>query len=77
MKHVSTFDESGLARLLLEVGLIESAYSGGGKTESDILLSTAKRYRIDAEKIQKSVAQEFAGKQKKNERKRKIGQTTA
>ena len=76
-KHVSTFDESGLFRLLLEVSLIESAYNGDGKTESDILLSTAKRYRIDAERIQESVAQEFAVKQNKNERKRATSKTAA
>ena len=76
-KHVSTFDDSGLSRLLLEVSLIESAYSSGGKAENDILLSTAKRYRVDAERIQKSVAQEFAAKQKKKERKTESSKTAA
>ena len=68
-KHVATFDESGLSRFLLEVSLIESAYSGSGKSDTDVLLRTAKRYRIDAERIQKSVAHEFAAKQKKKEQK--------
>jgi len=40
----------------------------GGDPESDVLLTTAKRHRIDAEKLQKAVAQEFAAKQKKKER---------
>ena len=68
-KHVSTLDESGLCRLLLEVSLIESAYATSGKSDNDSLLNTAKRYRIDAEKIQKAVAQEFAAKLKKKEQK--------
>jgi ParB family chromosome partitioning protein len=68
-KHVSRYDESGLSRFLLEGSLLESAYQNGGDPDSDILLSTAKRYRIDAEKVQKAVAQEFAAKQKKKEKK--------
>ena len=68
-KHVSTLDESGLCRLLLEVSLIESAYATSDESDNDSLLSTAKRYRVDAEKIQKTVAQEFAAKLKKKEQK--------
>jgi hypothetical protein len=33
------------------------------------LLETAKRYRVDTEKVEKAVAQEFAAKQKKKEKK--------
>jgi len=69
LKHVSRYDESGLSRLLLELSLLDSAYRNGGTPDSDILLNTAKRYRIDAEKVQKSVAQEFVAKQKKKEKK--------
>jgi len=69
LKQVSRYDESGLCRLLLEVSLVESAYRNGGDSESDVLLTTAKRYRIDAEKVQKAAAQEFAAKQKKTENK--------
>jgi len=68
-KHVSRYDESELYRLLLEIGLLESAYRSGGDPDSDVLLTTAKRYRIDAEKVQKAVSQEFAAKQKKKEKK--------
>jgi hypothetical protein len=46
-KHVSRYDESSLSRLLLEISLLELAYRSGGDAESDILLTTAKRYRID------------------------------
>lgn len=45
------------------------AYRSGGDPDSDTLLSTAKRYRIDAEKVQKAVAQEFVAKQKQKEKK--------
>jgi ParB family transcriptional regulator, chromosome partitioning protein len=69
LKHVSHYDESGLSRLLLEISLLESAYRTGSNSDSDVLLNTAKRYRVDAEKIQKAVAQEFAAKQKKKEKK--------
>jgi hypothetical protein len=55
--------------LLLEISLLESAYRSGGEPDRDILLSTAKRYRIDTEKIHKAVAQEFAAKQKQKEKK--------
>jgi ParB family chromosome partitioning protein len=68
-KHVSRYDESDLSRLLLEISLLELAYRSGGHPDSDVLLTTAKRYRIDTEKVHKAVAQEFAAKQKKKEKK--------
>ena len=68
-KHTSRYDESDLSRLLLEISLLDSAYSSGGDGDSDVLLNAAKRYRIDPEKMQKAVAQEFAAKQKKKEKK--------
>lgn len=53
-----------------KISLLESAYrSGGGDADNDVLLTTARRYRIDAEKLQRAVAQEFAAKQKKKEKK--------
>jgi hypothetical protein len=67
LRHISRHDESGLSRLLLEISLLESAFRSGGD-DSDALLNTARRYRIDAEKVQKTVAQEFDAKQKKKER---------
>ena len=69
LRHISRYHEGGLSRLLLEISLLESAYRNDGESDSDVLLNTAKRYRVDAEKIQKSVAQEFAAKQKKKEKK--------
>jgi hypothetical protein len=69
LKHISSYDESGLCRLLLEISLLESAYRNGADSDSDALLETAKRYRIDSEKVQKAVAQEFTAKQKKKDKK--------
>jgi ParB family transcriptional regulator, chromosome partitioning protein len=68
LKHVSRYDESGLSCLLLEISLLESAYRNSGDPDGDVLLTTAKRYRIDTEKLHKAVAQEFAAKQKKKEK---------
>ncbi len=68
-KRVSRYDESDLSRFLLEISLLESAYRSGGDPEGDVLLGTAKRYRIDAEKTNRAVAQEFAAKQQKKEKK--------
>jgi len=76
-KHVSHYDENALSRLLLEISLLESAYRSGGDADSDVLLITARRYRIDAEKVQKSVAQELAAKQKKKEKKATPDKSTA
>jgi len=64
-KHIAKYDEDGLYRLLLEISLLDSAYRTTGHRESserDTLLNTALRSRIDTEKIQKAVAQEFAAK---------------
>jgi len=67
-RHISRYGESGLSPLLLEVSLLESAYRNDAECDSDVLLTTAKRYRIDAEKVQKAVAQEFAAKRKNKEK---------
>jgi len=64
-KHISRYDENRLSRLLLEISLLDSAYRGSGDPDDDVLLETAKRHRIDAEKVQKAVAQEFAARQNK------------
>jgi hypothetical protein len=68
-RHISRYDESGLCRLLLEISLLESAYRNDGDPDNDVLLTTAKRYRIDLQKVQKAVAQEFGARQKKKEKK--------
>jgi ParB family chromosome partitioning protein len=68
-KHVSRYAEGDLSRLLLEISLLESAYRNGGDVDGDVLLTTAKRYCVDSEKLQKAVTQEYAAKQKKKEKK--------
>ena len=76
-KHVSHYDESGLCRLLLEISLLESAYRSSEDADSDALLSAARRYRIDAEKVQKAVAQELVDKRKKKDKKTAPDKSTA
>jgi ParB family transcriptional regulator, chromosome partitioning protein len=68
VRHISRDDETGLSRLLLEISLLESEYRNDGDPNNDALLTTAKRYRIDTQKMQKAVAQEFADKQRKKEK---------
>jgi ParB family chromosome partitioning protein len=57
-------DDKAICRLILECLLIDSAYhipTGG----DDLLLATAKRYRIDAEKVTRHVRDDLAAKAKK------------
>ncbi len=62
-KQVSTYDESELCKLLLEISLLDSAYQRSSAGRSDVLLDVARRYRVDTERLQKAVAKEFAAKQ--------------
>ena len=66
LKHVSRFEEAELCRFLLELSLLDSAYRLPGKDAEDVLLSAAKRYRIDSEKIEKEVAQKFSATRNKS-----------
>lgn len=65
LKHVSRLDEIELSRLLMDLSLISFASRVPSKNESDVLLTTAKHYRIEIEKVEKEVAQKFAEKQNK------------
>jgi len=65
LKHISRLDDVELSRLLIELSLISMASSVPSKHETDALLTTAKHYRIDIEKLEKEVVQKFAEKQKK------------
>jgi hypothetical protein len=60
VKQVSTYDESELCKLLLEISLLDSAYQRSSTSRDDILFDAAKRYRVDTEKLHKAVAKEFA-----------------
>src|SRR5580693_11802 len=64
-KLVGTYEESELCKLLLEISLLDSAYQRSTATRDDVLMDAAKRYRVDAEKLQKAVAEEFAAKREK------------
>jgi hypothetical protein len=54
-RHISNYADDRLSRLLPEIRLIESACRSGSNGENEVLLSTAKRYRIDPERIQRIV----------------------
>jgi hypothetical protein len=64
-KQVGTYDEAELCKLLLEIGLLDSAYQRSAASRDDVLIDAAKRYRVDTEKIQKAVAEELAAKRDK------------
>ncbi|HKW17060.1 MAG TPA: ParB/RepB/Spo0J family partition protein [Terriglobales bacterium] len=71
LKHVSRLDDIELSRLLIELSLISLASRVPSKQETDVLLTTAKHYRIEIEKLEKEVAQKFADKQKKETKAKK------
>ena len=64
-KQVSKYDEAEHCRLLLEISLLDSAYQRSSSSRDDILIDAAKRYRVDAEKLQKSVLADLAAKRDK------------
>src|SRR5258708_31706096 len=63
-KRVSTYDEAALCRILLEISLLDSAYQRAS-TSDDALVTTARRYRVDVEKLRDNVAAEFVAKRTK------------
>jgi len=65
-KQVSTYDEAELCKLVLEVSLLDSAYQRSAASRDDVLMDTAKRYRVDTEKLQKAVAEELTVKREKS-----------
>jgi len=69
-KRVGTYDEAALCGILLEISLLDSAYQRSG-TSDDFLADAAKRYRVDVEKLQKTVAAEFAAKRERSKAKTK------
>src|SRR5207302_1219644 len=64
-KQVSKYDDAELCKLLLEISLLDSAYQRSSLSRDDVLMDAAKRYRVDAEKLQKTVAKEFVAKRDK------------
>jgi ParB family transcriptional regulator, chromosome partitioning protein len=71
-KQVISYDESELCRLLLEISLLDSAYQRSTACRDDVLTDAAKRYRVDTEKLQKTVAKDFAAKRDKKTIKPKV-----
>jgi ParB family chromosome partitioning protein len=67
LKKIAAYEESELCRLLLEISLLDSAYQRGDVSQ-DFLMDAAKRYRVDVEKLEKTVAEEFTAKKTKKSR---------
>ena len=76
-KQVGTYDEAELSKLLLEISLLDSAYQRSTASRDDVLMDAAKRYRVDADKLQEAVAKEFAVKRGKKTIKPKTRKTAA
>ena len=74
-KQVSTYDEAELCKLILETSLLDSAYQRSTASRDDVLMDAAKRYRVDAEKVQKAVAKEFMAKRDRKTLKAKTRKT--
>ena len=64
-KQVRTYDEAELCKLLLEISLLDSAYQRSTSSRDDVLMDAAKRYRVDAERLQKAVAEDLAVRREK------------
>jgi len=63
-KMLKEAEEEELCRLLMECVLLETAYSATNGSD-DRLLTIARRYRIDVERIARSVREDLAAKTKK------------
>src|ERR1035437_851494 len=61
-------DEGALSKLLIEVVLLESV-DRAPASDPDVLIATAKRHRVDVDKLRKAVEQEFTAKRAKQEAK--------
>jgi hypothetical protein len=64
-KQVGRYDEAELCKLLLEISLLDSAYQRSTASRDDVLTEAARRYRVDAEKLQEAVSAELAAKRDK------------
>jgi hypothetical protein len=69
--------EAELCKLLLEISLLDSAYQRSTASRDDVLMDTAKRYRVDTEKLLKAVTDEFAAKRDQKTLKSKSRKTAA
>ena len=71
-------DEAGLSKLLVEIALLDSV-DRTSDTDGDPLATTAKRHRVEMDKLTKAVEREFAAKRAKQKTKPKTAKksTTA
>jgi hypothetical protein len=77
-KQVGVYDEAELCKLLLEISLLDSAYQRSSTSRNDALNEAAKRYRVDVERMEKSVTAEFKAKHEKiQQRMGRTGNTKA
>jgi ParB family chromosome partitioning protein len=63
-------DGNGLSKLIVEIALLDSV-DVAQKEESDSLITTAKRHRVEVVKVRKAVETEFAARQAKASAKQK------
>jgi hypothetical protein len=63
-------DEGALSKLLIEGVLLESV-DRAPTSDPDVLIATAKRHRVDVDKVRKGVEQEFTAKRAKSDAKQK------
>ena len=68
-KQVRKYDDAELCKLLLEISLLDTTYQRSTASRDDALMDAAKRYRVDAEKVQKAVAKELAEKREAKQNK--------
>ncbi len=64
---LKNLDETGYSRLLVEMSLLEAAYSAYSRDGAERLDAVAKRYRVNVPKITESVKAEFAARRKKRD----------
>ena len=76
-KQVGKYEEADLCKLLLEISLLDSAYHRSTTSRDDDLMDAVKRYRVDTEKLQKTVAKELVAKRDKKTLKAKARKTAA
>ena len=68
---LKNLDEAGYNRLLIELSLLDAAYSSYSRDGAERLEAVAKRYRVNVLKIAESIAAEFAARRKKRDERRK------
>jgi len=68
---MKNLDEAGYGRLLIEIALLDASYNSYSRDGTELLIAEEKRYRMNAQKIAKSLSTEFAERRKKRGQQRK------